>query len=153
VRRKDPGWTKRLVDSIRDVKRKEIAVGYPQGRAMAYPNGRSLIEVAARHVFGEGVPQRDFMTYGRTLIEDSPLIKKIMQRIAVETGRPTANPAIISALMEAAGLEAANLIRQAILDGDWEPNSPETVARKGSSQPLIDTGHLKNSATYVVRDR
>ena len=30
------------------------------------------------------------------------------------------------------------------------PNSAETIARKGSSHPLIDTGFLKSSVTYEI---
>jgi hypothetical protein len=33
------------------------------------------------------------------------------------------------------------------------PNKPSTVERKGSSRPLIDTGALKRSTTYVVRSK
>jgi len=28
---------------------------------------------------------------------------------------------------------------------EWEPLSPKTIARKGSSKPLIDTGDMRNS--------
>lgn len=31
------------------------------------------------------------------------------------------------------------------------PNAPETIARKGSSKPLIDTGSFKQSINYVVK--
>ena len=33
------------------------------------------------------------------------------------------------------------------------PNSPRTIKKKGSSKPLIDTGSLMNSITYVIRER
>jgi hypothetical protein len=33
----------------------------------------------------------------------------------------------------------------------WPPNAPSTKERKGSEHPLIDTGQLKASITYVVR--
>ena len=32
-----------------------------------------------------------------------------------------------------------------------QPNAPRTISRKGSDTPLIDTGFLVNSTTYVVR--
>ena len=34
----------------------------------------------------------------------------------------------------------------------WPPNSPKTVKLKGSSNPLIDTGTLRKSITYVVKE-
>ena len=35
----------------------------------------------------------------------------------------------------------------------WPPNSPRTIAQKGSDSPLIDTGEMRKSITHVVRDR
>jgi len=33
------------------------------------------------------------------------------------------------------------------------PNAPSTIAQKGSSKPLIDTGSMLNSITYAVRKK
>jgi len=33
---------------------------------------------------------------------------------------------------------------------EWPPLKPETIKRKGSSKPLIDTGKLMNSITHKV---
>jgi hypothetical protein len=35
----------------------------------------------------------------------------------------------------------------------WPPNSAETIRRKGSSRPLIDSGQLRSSIIYVLRDK
>lgn len=35
----------------------------------------------------------------------------------------------------------------------WPPNSPKTIAKKGSDSPLIDTGEMRKAITHVVRDR
>lgn len=35
----------------------------------------------------------------------------------------------------------------------WAPNAPYTVAQKGSDKPNIDTGQLRNSITWVLRDK
>lgn len=35
----------------------------------------------------------------------------------------------------------------------WPPNTPYTIKKKGSSQPLIDTGEMRKAITYVVRDK
>lgn len=34
---------------------------------------------------------------------------------------------------------------------NWPPNKPDTVKRKGSDRPLIDTGALRKAITYTVR--
>ena len=35
----------------------------------------------------------------------------------------------------------------------WPPNSPRTIAKKGSDSPLIDTGEMRKAITHVVRER
>ena len=34
----------------------------------------------------------------------------------------------------------------------WPPNSQRTIKAKGSDSPLIDTGEMRKSITYVIRD-
>lgn len=52
------------------------------------------------------------------------------------------------------GLLAQNLARAWFTDprNQWPPNSPETIRRKGSENPLIDTGSLRKAITYVVKE-
>ena len=35
---------------------------------------------------------------------------------------------------------------------NWPPNSPKTIAKKGSDKPLQDTGEMKKSITHVMRE-
>lgn len=35
----------------------------------------------------------------------------------------------------------------------WAPNSPLTIKRKGSDKPLIDSGELRKSIVFIVRDK
>ena len=51
-----------------------------------------------------------------------------------------------------AGLTAQNAVRAWFTDprNHWAPNAPSTIARKGSDKPLIDTGELRKSITYVL---
>jgi len=57
--------------------------------------------------------------------------------------------------LESAGMAGQNAARAWFTDprNGWAPNAPETVRRKGSSRPLIDTGELRKSITYVVRKK
>lgn len=51
------------------------------------------------------------------------------------------------------GFEAEAIIDDAFRTGgfgNWAPNAPETVAKKKSSRPLIDTGQLRRSITSKV---
>lgn len=51
------------------------------------------------------------------------------------------------------GLVAEETIQEAFSTngfGQWKPNAPMTVEKKGSSSPLIDTGQLRRSITSKV---
>lgn len=50
------------------------------------------------------------------------------------------------------GAYMSNQVKETMTDGDLTPLKPETIKRKGSSKPLIDTGQLRASITYEVRD-
>lgn len=56
--------------------------------------------------------------------------------------------------LEAVGTEAQSAVRGWFTNpqNGWAPNSPETIKSKGSDKPLIDTGALRQSITYIIRD-
>ncbi len=64
-----------------------------------------------------------------------------------------ADAAGVESAITGAGLFAQNVCRDWFTDprNGWAPNSPATIARKGSENPLIDTGAMRKAITYVVR--
>nr|DAQ67844.1 MAG TPA: virion morphogenesis protein [Caudoviricetes sp.] len=57
------------------------------------------------------------------------------------------------------GLELAGMVAQNAARGwfenpknGWPANSLRTIKEKGSDRPLIDTGEMRKSITYVIRD-
>lgn len=146
IKRKNPNALKELAERLKKQSEKEVAVGFPKGTAQSYPDGTSVIEVAAKHVYGIEVPQRDFMELAKDGIKEKagPIIQA-----ALAAG----NDKELETLQHAAGQAGQVAVQEAIVELDTPPNSPRTIAAKGSSNPLIDTGHMKNSVTYVVRDR
>jgi hypothetical protein len=48
------------------------------------------------------------------------------------------------------GAKVAALLQNRISAGIDPPNSAATIARKGSSKPLVDTGQLKAAITWRV---
>jgi len=61
--------------------------------------------------------------------------------------------ATVERYLTATGLDAQNIVRRWFTDprNGWPPNKPSTIRRKGSAQPLIDTGELRKSMTFVIR--
>lgn len=148
-KQRNGGWFNGLLNRYKRAAGKEIAVGFPKGKAQAYPDGESVVEVAAKNCFGIGVPKRDFMGEANDAIHQAT--KPIMRKIAEAVNQDKARA--VTALTDAAGMVAADQIKKTIRDGAWVPNSPATVAAKKSSKPLIDTGHMIQSVTYVVREK
>jgi len=55
--------------------------------------------------------------------------------------------------LKATGMKAQNVVRAWFVNpkNNWPPNSPATIEAKGSDRPLIDTGEMRKSITYVIR--
>lgn len=56
--------------------------------------------------------------------------------------------------LEKVGLQGQNIARGWFTNpsNNWAANSKETVNKKGSDRPLVDSGELRKSITYVVKD-
>lgn len=145
--RKNPNALREVYERIGRAAQKEIAVGFPKGKAQAYPDGTSVVDVAAWNVFGtKSIPQRDFMALARRGIVKNcePLLKELAK---LEEGRGA------ESLRKAIGEAGKAAIQNAITDLNDPPNASSTIAAKGSSNPLINTGRMLNSVSYDVRDR
>jgi len=56
-------------------------------------------------------------------------------------------------IMEQVGAFAAGATQQYITDLRDPPNAPYTIEKKGSDNPLIDTGSMRAAVTYKVTDQ
>ena len=106
----------------------------------------TLLEIAAIHEFGAGpIPQRSFIR--ATMDARQADIARLQEVLVgqVLDGKITPDQAL--ALL---GAKVAAWMQKTISEGIAPELKPETIARKGSSVPLVDTGQLKSSITYVV---
>lgn len=71
---------------------------------------------------------------------------------SVKIGLDGDMPGYVNALQRL-GLRCQNFVRAWFNNpkNGWAPNAPATIRAKGSDKPLIDTGELRKSITYVVR--
>ena len=144
-----------LLDRIRSVAKRyttKIEVGY-FGNAMHKPSitsGKSrpiaLKDLAAIHELGLGVPKRAFI---------EPSLKKNRKKYLVYAGKQI-TPIIrgkksLNASWQGLGVMAVADIQQYMVTASFTPLAASTIARKGSSKPLIDTGQLRQSITYRVK--
>lgn len=54
------------------------------------------------------------------------------------------------------GANAVEVVQEAFATsgyGEWKPDSPYTIAAKGSEMPLLDTGELRKKITYEIEEK
>lgn len=128
-----------------------IAVGFPSSKtkSIEYPNGQSVIMVAASNNFGVpelGIPRRPFMSIAR-----EPAIKKVRPMYRKLTSKLVKGGISQKKIAQIIAPEVVTVFKKVIVDLRQPPNSPATIARKKSDNPLIDTGLMVQSLTYEVR--
>ena len=129
---------------IADLAKLEVRVGFQQGSAS--DGGADITAVAAWNELGtEHTPPRPFM---RQSVENNTAQITAMckaQLVKVVKGQATVRDAL-----QALGVMQKALIQAEIKGGGFAANAPGTVAKKGSAQPLIDTGRMRQSVNYVI---
>lgn len=118
-----------------------VKVGLPEG-SNNYPDGTSVIMVGAVHEFGSpsrGVPERSFLR--STLVGNKRKYKSFLGKLAkgIISGKITSDKA-----MNLLGLTLSTDVKAKLT----EIKDPPLKSREGN--PLIDTGHLRQSITYKV---
>lgn len=111
--------------------------------------GMTNARLAAIHEYGlSSAPARPFIgpPFRRKRAE---FIKKVQK--AYREALDTSNPQLIMHELALIGQEMAADIKGWVTQGmNLAPNAPSTIAMKGSSRPLVDTGSMINSVTYQV---
>lgn len=118
-----------------------VEVGFIDGAT--YPDGTPVAAVAFWQEFGTStIPARPY--FRQMIAAESPTWAPEMAKLAKSAGYDGAQ---VLALM---GEDIKGGLQQSINDLTEPPLSPATIAAKGFSKPLIDTGHMLNSITYKV---
>ena len=104
-----------------------------------------------------GIPSRNVPARPalKPALKDREVQRKIasLMRRGMAAALLTGNRDACERMYEKAGMLGRDAVKNYIRQGIPPPNSPATVARKGSSTPLIDTGSMLNSITYEVRKK
>ena len=111
-----------------------------------YDDGTPVATVAARNEFGDreaNIPERPFFRQAIAKMEDGVP--------AIIRGRIDPQRMVVDdRLANQVGAYAAGQVQERITDLREPPNSPHTTEAKGSDNPLIDTGFMRQSATWEV---
>lgn len=131
----------------------EVVVGIPAEFNVGEKNGMTSAALLYLHEQGvpsHNIPPRPVLHPALGQADIAEQIKTLMTEAAdaalIEGDVKTAEQN-----MEKAGMIGAGACKDYILSGALAPNAPSTIAKKGSSQPLVDTGAMLGSINYVVR--
>lgn len=132
-----------LADPDNDVKEAEDYHDTSEG-STSYT---TILDVALANEFGtKNIPERSFLR--------SSFIKynRKFQRIFIAMIRKDMADGKLDMdmLLKKAGAYWVGLVKKQITDIRKPPNAPSTIKKKGSSNPLIDTGQLRASIGYEV---
>lgn len=124
----------------------EVRVGF-QGDEK-YEDGTTIAEVAAHNELGSSdTPERPFM---RQSFENH---ESELQAACDAANRLVSSGGSADQALQQIGVVAKGLVQDEIVNGGFAPNAESTIKKKGSEQPLIDTGTMRQSVNFVVKRR
>jgi hypothetical protein len=105
-----------------------------------------MVTIASVHEFGapnRNIPERSFLrsTYDENIAKIKDIQEKELNKIIA--GRTTVNMSLSKL-----GEWFTAKVKRKIRDIKTPPNKPATIKRKGSSNPLIDTGQMIQTVTH-----
>jgi hypothetical protein len=118
----------------------------PKGtNVLAIPKGKDDFEVLFVLVKSVTIPERSFLRSGYD--ENIDYIGDKIESMIDDVLLGGIDPDVFADMI---GMEFAGLIQKKLRSITDPPNSPATINTKGSSNPLIDTGHLVGSIRHEV---
>lgn len=109
-------------------------------------SGMLVVDIAVQNEFGaENIPSRPFMR--QTFSKKSDQLNKVItEQISLIYNKGKDYKKALSQV----ATWYADEMKDTVKSGEFAPNSPVTVKIKGSSRPLIDTGRMWQSITWVL---
>ncbi len=142
----DTETNRRLRQLVKSANGSVVKVGYAEGAASE--EGFPMAAIAAVHEFGapsKGIPERSFLRSAITEnVEFLIKVNKDSLKRVVE-GSLTVDQAL-----GRLGEFAKAKVQEKITQGPFAPLKPSTIAAKGSSAPLIDTGQMRSSVSWEL---
>lgn len=137
----------RFLKAMEQIAGLEVRIGFQAGEAAH--EGVDLCEIAAYNELGTmHIPSRPFL---RDSVDNH--MDEIGSHIAEWCKKIVSGEMEAHELMTNIGMLQKGLIQEEIVKGNFEPNAPATIRKKGSDKPLIDTGTMRESVNYVIVER
>ncbi len=135
------------INRVEIIDKYRFSVGVHRSTGQHGDSDKSVAFIATCNEFGLGVPERSFMR--STLFENerkykNRLAKVIKRAVEGESGRQWSPDMLMGLLAQS----VQDDIKRKITEIQDPPNAQETINRKGSSNPLIDTGQMRDSIRW-----
>lgn len=131
---------------IEELCKHKVQIGFNEDSG-SYDDGTTVAQVAAWNEYGtETAPARPFMRQTVDDYEDK-IIKHGQNQFKTELKGGKSAERVLNAM----GSYVKGCIQKEIVEGEFEPNAPSTIAKKHSERPLIDSSHMRQSVTYVIK--
>lgn len=142
-----------LRDRLDHIRASRISVGLHakegqeahRGEAVNAKSPVTVLDIGTWAEFGIGQPERSWLRawYDATNTKSREEIRTMLK--AIVAGRISAE-----AGLNQLGARFVGEIQARIAQGIPPPNAPSTIAKKGSSTPLVNTGQFRSSITWSV---
>lgn len=152
-----------IARGLRALRPEHVVVGVRQdaGAEVAEGDTLTLAQVAAVVEYGRpsreeqpAIPPRPFLrqTFDENLSAyDAVLRFGVGEAIDAAVAGGNLKKGLRSVLISIASGCVGHVQENMATPGKWVPNAPSTIAKKGSSQPTIDSGRLRQSIDYELR--
>jgi len=137
----------KLAASANNTKTTVVKAGFFE--AAKYPDGISVVDVAIQNEYGDSsknIPPRPFMAQTFDKNQDKWL-NMVNKAIIAQTKAQNLDYSKIGNML---GLVMQGDIRDTIVNGNFVPNSPYTIAKKGKDTVLRDSLVMMNAVNYQV---
>ena len=151
IKKEYNGGIKGFLERFREIGKPKVYIGVPASKNGMHEGGINMATLLALHVLGvptRGIPQRDPLR--------PPLIanaQRYTDLLALGLKNALSDGTDPKLVYEKIGIVATNDVKDYFITGNFKALSEKTIKAKGSSKPLINTGELRNSISYEVRNK
>lgn len=139
---------RKFMQQLSQLGKLEVKIGYQGGENYHEEDGKKvdLLDIAMWNELGTvNTPSRPFM---RDAVDKN---QSQINSFLAEQKNDLMRGASAQQVLGKIGVFMKGLVQDQIVSGSFAPNAPSTIAKKGSSQPLIDTGLMRQAVNYEVK--
>lgn len=143
---------KPLRKRIKEIRNTSLKIGVPKEESATDREGNTvfLADIAFLNNYGsksQNIPARPFGTTTVPRYKD-----KINKTVKLWLGDAVEGRMEVIEAFDRIGFTAAGYMKKNLTQGEWQGNAEYTIQKKGSDQPLIDTGQLRQSITWITEE-